>query len=55
MDAQVEYTPKGKPLLRDDEIEAIVSAPKYIPKSAGRAYDWSAFKPDNGQYIHGQS
>lgn len=50
MDAQVEYTPKGKPLLRDDEIEAIVSAPKYIPKSAGRAYDWSAFKLDNGQF-----
>lgn len=50
MDAQVEYTPKGKPLLHDNEIEAIISTPKYIPKSAGRAYNWSAFKLDNGQF-----
>lgn len=50
MDAQVEYTPKGKPLLRNDEVKTIVSAPKYIPKSAGKAYDLSAFKLDNGHF-----
>lgn len=50
MDDQAEYTPKGKPLLRESEIESILSAPKYIPKSAGRAFDWSAFRLDNGQF-----
>lgn len=39
MDEAVDYTPKGKPLLGDKEIEKIVSAPKYIPNSAGKAYD----------------
>lgn len=50
MDEAVDYTPKGKPLLGDKEIEKIVSAPKYIPNSVGKAYDWSAFKLDNGQF-----
>lgn len=50
MDESVVLTPKGKPLLYDDEVEKILSIPKYIPKSVGKAYDWQGFKLDNGQF-----
>lgn len=50
MDLTTEYTPKGKPLLREETIDRIVSCPKYIPRSVGKVYDRSAFKLDNGQF-----